>query len=106
MFKHKAFAVLVAYMTGVAEVVTDDQLIADIGSFTAEAMDAEVVGVVERTFVPGVERPVPADFFGDGGGILAEIFGDILERLTLVQSLLNEPPVIERQMLSVSGNHF
>ena len=106
LFKHKVLTVLVAYVTGAAEVVTDDQLIADIGSFTAEAMDAEVVGIVERTSVPRVERPVPADFFGDGGRILAEIFGDILERLTLVQRLLNELPVIERQMLSVSGNHF
>ena len=95
MFKHKAFAVLVAYMTGVAEVVTDDQLIADVGFSAAEPMDTEVVGVIEGSPVPGIEGTMEFHLFGDRGGILAEVSGDVLKGRILIQCLFDVLAVIE-----------
>ena len=50
----KAVTYIVAYMTGAAVSVTDDELAAGIRFFTAEPVDAEVIGIGKTAPVPCV----------------------------------------------------
>jgi hypothetical protein len=68
-----------------AEVITDDELAADIGPFAGKTFGAEVVRIVERSDVPGVKGTMKLHLLGDGGGILAEISGDVLKGSVFVQ---------------------
>ena len=94
--KDERTACLITEVAVSAEIVADDQLAADIGFSAAEAMDTEVIGIVERTPVPGVKGTMEFYLLGDCSGILAKVFGDIFERLPIVQGLFNVLTVIER----------
>ena len=94
--KDERTACLITEVAVSAEIVADDQLAADIGFSAAEAMDTEVIGIVERTPVPGVKGTMEFYLLGDCSGILAKVSGDILERFPFVQRLLDILTVIER----------
>ena len=64
---------------------------------------AEVMCIVEGTFMVPVGKPVVFDFPGDCGRILAQIAGDLLEGTSFVQRVFNEDPVFECQMFLVTG---
>ena len=85
MLEDERSAYLITKMTVSAQVVTDNELAADIGFSAVKPMDTEVVGIVERTPVPGVKGTMEFYFLGDRSGILAKIFGDVLESLSFVQ---------------------
>ncbi len=76
-FRFKARTDLIALMTGAACVITDDQLVAGIGLFTAEPMDTEVVRVVKTASIPGVDTAMTKDLLRDRRRILAEIASNI-----------------------------
>lgn len=81
VFFDKTFTVQVAGRTCCAFNVTEDDLITDIGPFTAITFGAEVMGIVKESFARVVFRQsVLADFFRDGGRIFAQIAGNVLER--------------------------
>ena len=85
MLEDEVPAGLVTEVAVAAQIVTDDELAADICFSAAEPMDTEVVGVVERTPVPGVKGAMEFHFLGDRSRILAEVSCDILESFSFVQ---------------------
>ena len=48
-------------------------------------VDTEVMSVIKSVFAVPVAETMSSDFFGDGGRIFAEIFGDILKREPLIE---------------------
>ena len=85
LFKDEVLAGSVALVAGAAKIVADDEFAADIGFPAFEAMDTEVVGVIEGASVPCIKTTVEPDLFGNRGRILTEESGDILERLTIIK---------------------
>ena len=59
----KVFADIVAAVTGPAFRIADDQLSAGIRFSAMIPMNAEVVGIVETSAVPGINDPVLPDLF-------------------------------------------
>ena len=98
----KAFADLIALVTGRTLLIADEKLFADVGSFAPKAMNAEVVGVGKTALIPGIGAAVKAHLFGDGGRIFAKELGDVLERETLVKGFLDVYPVIQSKVFLVS----
>ena len=94
LFLFKAFADLIAPMTGSTLLIADEKFFADVSSFASKAMNAEVVRVGKTALVPCVGAAVKAHLFGDGGRIFAKELGDVLERETLVKRFLDVYPVI------------
>ena len=95
VFQNEPIAGLITEMAVSAEVVTDDELTADVGSFAGKAFGTEVVRIIERSYVPGIKGTMELHFFGDGGGILAKILCDILKGCSLIQRLFDVLSVIE-----------
>ena len=89
-------------MAGPAPGIADNELVTGVGLFTVDAMDTEVIRVVEASPVPGIDPPVPKDLFRDSSGIFAKKAGNVRDRHTIVQGLLDIQPVINGQMLMVS----
>ncbi len=75
VFTFKTAAHIVALMAGSAHVVTDENFIACVGLFTMESVDAEVVWVVKTATVPCIDGSMTPYLLGNGGRILAGIFG-------------------------------
>ena len=96
VLQNEVFACLIAEMTASAGGVTDNKLLADIGFSAGEAVDTEVVGIVERTSVPGIEGTMKFHLFRDGSGIFTQELSDILKRNVLIQCLFDILAVIER----------
>lgn len=94
MFPFKITADIVAFVAGPAFGITNNKLSAGIGLFTMEAVDTKIIRVIKRAPVPRIDGSVPPYFFGDSGGILAEIFGDLTERLSFIKAIFNIDPVI------------
>jgi hypothetical protein len=72
LFLFKAFADLIAPMTGSTLLIADEKFFADVSSFASKAMNAEVVRVGKTALVPCVGAAVKAHLFGDGGRIFAK----------------------------------
>ena len=68
----KAFADLIALVTGRTLLIADEKFFADVSSFASKAMNAEVVRVGKTALVPCVGAAVKAHLFGDGGRIFAK----------------------------------
>jgi len=90
----KVFADLVALEAGTALAVTGKEFLADIGPLAAEAVDTEVLRIIEASLVPCIETAVEPYLFGDRSGILAEVAADIPERKTGGKGIGNEDPVL------------
>ena len=58
-------------------------------------VNAEVVGVIETSPVPGVYNPVAPDLFGDGGRILAKVLCYFAEGLSLIEASLDVDSVFQ-----------
>lgn len=89
-FEDKIPACLVTGGTGSTFDPAEDDLLAGIGLFAVIPVYAEVVCIVEGAFMVPVGKPVVFDFPGDGGRILAQIAGDLLEGTSFVQRVFNE----------------
>ena len=63
LFPFKTRADTVAFMARPALGITDDEFVTGIGLFTAEAVNAEVIRVIEASPVPGIDPSVPEDLF-------------------------------------------
>ena len=98
----KAFADLIALVTGRTLLIADKKFFADISSFASKAMNAEVVRVGKTALVPCVGAAVKAHLFGNGGRIFAKELGDVLERETLVKGFLDVKSIIQSKVLLVS----
>ena len=70
---------LVAFEAGTALPVTDEELLTNIGPLAAEAVDTEVLRIIEAAFVPGIHGAVELYLLGDRGRILAEVAADVPE---------------------------
>ena len=103
LFLYEMSAYLVALMAGGAFLVTDEQFVTDIDSLAGEAVNTEVVGIVER---PGIHGAVETDLFGDSRRILADIFGDVFKRASVTESLFDVFPILQCQVFLVSGYKF
>lgn len=95
LFQLKAIADFIADMAGTAGCIAEKELFAGIGLPTPEAVDAEVVGVVETPFIPGIGDPVFKDFIRDGGRVLTEESGNSPEGFAFVQSLFDVGAILD-----------
>lgn len=102
MLTFESVTYLIAFMTRAAFLVTDDHFLTDIGFPTVIPVNAEIVRVVEAALVPGILNSVKSDFLGNGCRIFTQISGDILERASIIQGVLNKQTVIEGQMFLVA----
>ena len=84
-FPYKIRAGLVTGGTGSTFHITEDELTAYIRFPAVIAVDTEVMGIIESAFMIPVAEPVSPDLLGDGGGILTQIPGGLLERESLIQ---------------------
>ena len=62
VFAFKAGTDTVAFVTGAALSVTDDQFVTGIRLFAAIAMNTEIIRVIKAAPVPGIDSSVPKDF--------------------------------------------
>ena len=99
---YKITAGLVAGRTGSAFDPADTDLPADVGLRAVVAVDTEVVCIVKSSFVVPVTDPVEADFLGDGGGILTEVLGDLLEGQAVIERMFDVLPVLKGQVFLVT----
>jgi hypothetical protein len=90
-FLLKLFAMFVAGRTRDALLIAWHGTLAYVCKTTFEAVNAFVVGSVIVTLL---KRTVLSDLFRNGGRILAQYFGDILERDIVIKRLLNIYAVI------------
>lgn len=95
MFPFKTAANVVAFVAGSAFGITDDKLSAGIDLFSVEAVGTKIIRVIKTASVPCIDGSVPPYFFGNSRGIFAEIFGDLMERLSLIKAIFNIDPVIQ-----------
>jgi len=102
LFLFKAFADLIALMTGGALPVTEKKLFTDVGAFAAKAVNTEVVRVGKTALVPGVCAAVKAYFLGDGGRVFAKELGDILEREAIIERFLDVKPILQSKVFLVT----
>lgn len=86
----KPFAYVVTDMAGAAVSIAEDELVAGVRFFTTEPVDAKVIRIGKTAPVPCVCDPVLPHFIRDSGRILAQIFGNLPERLSIVERLFNE----------------
>ena len=70
------------------------------------AVDTEVFGIIEGSFVIPVRKAVSPDFFRDCGRILAQEPGNIFKRCAFVQFILDIDTVIKGKVLLVTRNIF
>ena len=97
---------MAAGWTGCTFNATDDDLIADICFAAAIPFAAKVFSIQEHAFVVPVRTSMSLNLLGDGGRVLAEESGDILERGSVVQRRLNIQTVIKREMFLIAWNIF
>lgn len=102
LFLFKAFADLIALMTGSTLLVTEKKLFTDIGPFAAKAVNTEVIRVGKTALVPCVGAAVKPHFLGDGGRIFTKELGDILERETLIKGFLDVESVFQSKVFLVA----
>lgn len=81
-------------MAGAAVSITEYKLVAGVGLFAVETVDAEVVGIGEAAPVPRIGNPVFPDFVRDCGGILAEELCYFTEGLPFIKGLFNKNTVV------------
>ena len=67
-------------------------------------MNAEVVGIIETSAIPGINGPMFPHLFRDSRRVFADILRDLAKRLSLVQRLFNVESVFQSEMLMVPGN--
>ena len=70
-FFFKIRACLVAGGAGSTFHATENNFSTDIFLFAMVPMNAEVMGIIEGTFMPPIRKPTGFDLFGDGSWILA-----------------------------------
>lgn len=75
VFTFKTAVHIVALVAGSAHVVTEEDFIACIGLFTMESVNTEVVWIVKTATIPCINGSMTSYLLGNGGWILAEIFG-------------------------------
>ena len=105
MFTDKVLADIVAAVTGSAFRITDKQLVTGIRFFAMIPVNAEVVGIIEATAIPGINDPMLPDFFRDSGRIFADVFRDLTKRPAIVQRLFNVKSVFQSEMFMIPGNN-
>ena len=91
---HKGGAGLVAFDAGGTVGVTDDNFVADVGTFALETLGAEIMKVLKGTLWLVTIQTVEAYFPGNRGGILAEVTGDLLKREAIIQGIFNKASVL------------
>ena len=107
LFLLKTRADPVAFMAGPALGIADDELATGIGLFTAEPLGAEVLRIVEETFSGMIlGKSVLLDFFGDGGGVFAQVTSDVFKRRSRVKAVFNVKTVFDCKVFVVSWNVF
>lgn len=104
MLTDKVFADTVAAVAGSAFRITDKELVTGIRFFATIPVNAEVVGIIEASAIPGIHDPMFPDLFRDSRRIFADVFRDLTKRFAIIQRLFNVKPVFQREMLMVPGN--
>ena len=94
LFFYKGRADLVAFDAGGTVGVTDDNFVADVGTFALETLGAEIMRVIKNTLWVDIIQTVEAHFLGNRGGILAEVTGDLLKREAIIQGIFNKASVL------------
>ena len=102
LFLFKAFADLIAPMTGSTLPVTKKKLFADVGEFAAKTVNTEVIRVGKTALVPCVSAAVKPHFLGDGGRIFAKELGDILERKSFIKRFLDVESVFQCKVFLIT----
>ena len=105
-FFFEVLAGLVTGRTGSAFDPAQDNLSAGVGLLTVIAVDTEVFGIIEGSFVIPVRKAVSPDFFRDRGRILAQEPGNILKECALVQFIFDIDTVFKGKMFLVTRNIF
>lgn len=81
----KTLAGLIALRAGAAEPVAEEELLTYVLFPAAEAVDAEVTGIIETAVIPCIHVSMKPDLFGDGSRILAKKFRYLFERQAIIQ---------------------
>ena len=66
-------------MAGCALLITDDELLTYIGFATFEAMDTEVIRIIETPLMPGIQGSMEPNFLRNRCWIFTEKLCDISE---------------------------
>ena len=98
----KTGADCITSQAGFAVDVADLNLATGIRFLAVKTMDAEVVRIDKTATVEGIHTPVEHHLLGDGGGILAEVLGDLSEGLTFIERLLDVLTILQCEMSVVS----
>ena len=102
----KVSASLVAGRTGCAFDPAQDNLSTGVRLLAVIAVNTEIFGVIERTFVIPIWETVSPDFFRDCGRILAQEPGNILKGSALVQFVFDIDTVFKGKVFLVTRNIF
>lgn len=72
-----------------------------------EAMDAEVLGIEEKTFTGVIVwKPVWTDLLWDSAGIFTEITGNVFEGNACIEAVFNVESILGVKVFMITGNIF
>ena len=94
-FFFKIGACLVAGGAGSTFHTTENNFSTGIFLFAMVPMNAEVMGIIENTFMPPIRKLTGFDLFGDGSWIHAQETGNILKRGAVGQLILNISTILQ-----------